>query len=551
MRSFPSTTSGYYGEQHLPQSALQMGYSNQPVQGTQGYYPAQQQQQQQQQQQHQQPPQGSTYGYVNYPANQVADGGSHTNMEAQSQGFTALNNFYYDTRRGTFDPRSYSQVENRIMTIQAGGLPFIGHGGISEQHVGHGHVGGGGVGGGAQTTISSQFQLPALDHLRTKNDLLHADRVMEQAQATIYDRPGQMAAAGVGQLIQPEAYHIRNEINIKHHMRVQSEAPKSQNLHHQQQAMHYGQSAPIANSSNHHTHTYAAAAESPPALTPANSSQSYPSNSPVSPQSNLSVSPIATHSAPAVYPNLASSTSNSANSESIGIYNLGMNNGIGMASGTTTLAGQCPGGDARHRYGGGYLRRGRPLQLLPPGEEEEEIKQDDSPSSPTKEKALDEDMESSDESTTTMARSRRSSTFSKSPPAHHPSISIISKKKNILLDRSKTKLDSASLSSSPGTSLSSPTSTSTNGGDDDSHDPIWLGIVRTLEDLRDWIRKRLENGEFEEKGDDDIINQDEVKIKLEELVKEEECQHGRRGGSEKIGSVQSEAVYPILGEARG
>ena len=53
-----------------------IGYSNGLQQSAcarhtaQGYYAAQQQ------------PQGSTYGYVNYPANQAADGGSHLNMEA-------------------------------------------------------------------------------------------------------------------------------------------------------------------------------------------------------------------------------------------------------------------------------------------------------------------------------------------------------------------------------------------------------------------------------------------------------------------------------------
>ena len=497
-----------------------MGYSNQPVHGTQGYYGTQQQH-----------PQGSTYGYVNYPANQVADGGSHTNMEAQSQSLSALNNFYYDTRRGTFDPRSYTQVETRVMTIQAGGLPFITHGGISDQHVGQGHVVGGGGGGGTQTMMSSQFQLPALDHLRTKNDLLHADRIMEQAQATIYERPAQMAAAGAAQVIQPEAYHIRNEENnIKYHMRVPSEAPKIRNLQHQ--PMHYTQSASIANSN----HSYAT--ESPPALTPTNSTQSYPSNSPVSPHSTASTSPIATHSAPAVYPSLTSSSaSRSANSESVGIYNLGMNNGSGMASGTT-LGGQFPG-DAHHRYGGGNLRRGRPLQVVPG---EEKITQD-SVSTTSKEKDMDEDMESSDESTT-MALSRRSSSLSNgSPTPHHPSISI----SKIILDSSKTSSSASSPETSPEVSpspSSSPTS-STNG----AHDPIWLGIVRTLEDMRDWIRQRLENGEFEERNDnndDQQVEDKKTKIKLESVEERDET---RRTSSE-IG-VGSEAVYPILCEVRG
>ena len=83
-----------------------------------------------------------------------------------------------------------------------------------------------------------------------------------------------------------------------------------------------------------------------------------------------------------------------------------MNNGSGMAPGTT-LGGRFSG-DAHHRYGGGSLRRGRPLQV--PGEE---IAQDSG--STSKEKALDEEMESSNDSTT-MVLSQRLSAFRKGLP---------------------------------------------------------------------------------------------------------------------------------------
>ena len=70
--------------------------------------------------------------------------------------------------------------------------------------------------------------------------------------------------------------------------------------------------------------------------------------------------------------------------------------------------------------------------------------------------------------------SRHLSSLSKESP-RHPSISI-----SKILDRSKIS-SSSSPETSPEASPSSPTSK--NG----THDPIWLGIVRTLEDLRDWI----------------------------------------------------------------
>ena len=94
-------------------------------------------------------------------------------------------------------------------------------------------------------------------------------------------------------------------------------------------------------------------------------------------------------------------------------------------------------------------------------------------------------MESSDHSTT-MVLSQRSSSLSKGSP--RPLSISISK----ILDRSKTS-SSSSPETPPEASPSSPTSK--NG----THDPIWLGIVRTLEDTRDWIRQRLDNGEFEER----------------------------------------------------
>ena len=167
-------------------------------------------------------------------------------------------------------------------------------------------------------------------------------------------------------------------------------------------------------------------------------------------------------------------------------------------------------GDAHHRYGGGSLRRGRPLQV--PGEE---IAQD-SDSTP-KEKALDEDMESDDDSTT-MALSRRSSNLSKGSP-RHPSISIPK-----ILDRSKTS-SSSSPETSPEASPSSPTSKNGTLG----------GIVRTLEYLRDWTRQRLDNGKFEER---DNIKRAEAKIKRE--LGEENTRTSEIG-------AESGAVYPTRG----
>lgn len=203
-----------------------------------------------------------------------------------------------------------------------------------------------------------------------------------------------------------------------------------------------------------------------------------------------------------------------------------------MTPGTTL--GRQFSGDAYHRYGGGHLHRGRPLQV--PGEHVAAAKDSASPTPEEKKKnALDEDMESSDDSSTTMAISRRSSSLSvikKESPAH-PTISIF--KSKIPDSTSKTSFASSPATSSPEASPSSATSDQ-NG----THDPIWLGIVRTLEDLRDWIQQRLDKGEFEEGAAD--VDKVEAKIKRD--------LGGEKTAISEIGA-ESGSVYPILGEVKG
>ncbi len=340
------------------------------------------------------------------------------------------------------------------MAIQAGGLPFVGLGGITEHSNGAGSVGG----GGSQTSIltSSHYQLPALDNLRTKSDLLAIDRIMEQAQATIYDRPAQMEAAGLAQVSQPGTYLMRSENKVKY-----DSSPTGALATPRIQLPPYND-------------------ESPPALTP-----SYPSNqSPVSLHSNISASPPST--AP-TYPNLPGSSSEAMPS----IYLLS-----NMAP--TTLATQFHGDD-HHCLRGAHLHRAQPVRTT---KHVEEYPIENAT------KFHDEAMESSDDGTVIPTK---------------PCVSTpLREKEDIPTSRHSRPLAVSELVIdsiiSPGAAPSSVGSRSSTELDERnlSVNDVWLGVVRTIEDLRDWIRGRLDKGEYERDGSEDEQKDSKFKDKLED-----------------------------------
>lgn len=443
-----SVANGYYSDQQQQQHQLQshppIGYGHQAPNGSQGYYGPTQQQH------------TSTFGHVFYPANHGGDGGNHANLDIRNHGISTLNNFYYDTQRGQFDPKSYPQVERRLLAIQAGQLPFMGTGGLSEYHTGGSSMGGGGPQVGVYPS-TSQYQLPGLDHLRTKNDLILVDQIMEQAQATIYDRPNQMAAAGVNQGSQPGAYYVRSGNEYR-----QSHSPPRA-----QPSSHYGggvaTSPPTATASHF-------SGESPPALTPTDSTHSYPSaRSPVSLHSNISMSPATTAT---MYPTLPSTSSDAM---STGYFRSNM-------APTSTLGTQFHDEDY-HRMSGSQLQRAQPSSRVPRREKELVTIKD------PKMRDADEMDTCSDDGTAILETSRSSSPSSKGEDRATP----VSRPQPRALV-SDSMIDPAL----PGASgaMASPSS-----GELDERDikenEVWVGIVRTIEGLRAWIRRRIENGEYE------------------------------------------------------
>lgn len=471
------------------QAHTHMGYGHQVPNNSQGYYGPTQHQH------------GSTYGHVYYPANQGGDGGNHTTMDIRNNGLNALNTFYYDTQRGLFDPKSYPQVESRLMAIQAGQLPLLSNGGMADYHTGGGSMSGGGPQVGAYAS-TAQYQLPGLDNLRTKSDLLAIDQIMEQAQATIYDRPNQMAAAGVAQVAQPDAYFPQSGIRYRHSVTPpRTQIPTSQ----------------YANATSASPATVATSqlnGESPPALTPTESTQSYTSaRSPTSLQSNGARSPASTTT---MYPTLPST--NSAT-----IANDYFPSSIAP---TSTLGAQFHDDDYR-RMRGGRLQRARPSHVTQESNAhalQREMRNDNT------------DYMDTSSTDSTVVNSKNSRTFSSSftntlQPQARPELS------DSMIDPALSDVSMVPLR---------PLSGELEERDIKANE-VWVGIVRTIENLRDWIRHRVENGEYEGGDGDNSVRGHEEDGEIVGFDRSE----GEKGegGMEPNVNEPSHGLYPDLAKA--
>lgn len=417
-------------------------------------------------------------------------------MDVRNHSISNLNNFYYDTQRGHFDPKSYPQVESRLLAIQAGHLPFVNHGALSEYPMGASSMGGGGAQAGVYAS-TPHYQLPGLDHLRTKNDLLLVDQVMEQAQATIYDRPNQMAAAGVDPGSQPGTHYVGSKYR-------QSQSPPRSQL-----PSRYGSgvtASPATVAASHFS------ADSPPALTPTDSTHSYPSaRSPASLHSNISMSPATTAT---MYPTLPGTSSDAM---STGYFSSSM-------TPTSTLGAQFHDDDY-HRMSGGRLQRARPSSRAPKPEKE-------AVKAPKK---LDVgEMDTSSDDGTAMVQTGRSSSSSskgedRATPQPRPRAQV-----------SDSMIDPA-LSGGSG-AVPSPSS-----GELDERDikdnETWVAIARTIEGLRAWIRGRLQKGEYE--GAERSEAREEKEQAVGEPRVKKEVRDGSEGENDEHGG---QGLYPVLGE---
>lgn len=410
-----------------------MGYGHANSNGSHVYYAPTQQ------------PTGSSYGHVYYPTTHGADGGGTTSLDTRNHGVNALNTFYYDAQRGAFDPKSYAQVESRLMAISASQIPFLSNGSTADYRSTASPAGQGGPQVGVLGP-SPQYYLPAMNHLRTKNDLLAVDQIMEQAQATIYEHPSQLAAAGLGHLAQSDVYHVPRA----------SDSPPRRSPPLAHPRVH-----PNAHVSSvpHIISTPTPSRDSPPALTPTDSTKSFTSgHSPVSRHSSGGISPGPTGS---MYPTLPGT---SAAAVSNGLFRSN-------AAPASTLGNQFHGEEFL-RMRSGQLQQGRQLQV------KEEVRQPDSPERPKSGDA----MELSDDRVARRRPGSSGTPVKQEKTGRHP--------------RPRSIEISASMID-PALSAVTPPSAGEMDEKEIKADENWVMMARTIENLRSWIQHRVANGEFE------------------------------------------------------
>lgn len=306
LQSLASTAAGFFPEHQQPlHSNMPMGYPQQPVQNGSQYSYA--------------PTQQASYSYGNVSYAVDHEGNSHP-VESHKQGLESIKRLVVDTRRGSFDPTSYSQIGTRLAAIQGSSLPFL-----PGQSMGDYPSTPNGDGPEASVYApTAHYSLSMVPNLRTKDDLLNADHVFQVMQSTIYDNASNVAAAKVSQ---------RNA----HYIQRQSHSPPRLQLPNAQNASF----APNMPASPAHSNN-----DGTPALTPPSSAGSHDSDH--SPHSIHSNSGISRAPPAGMYPTLPGSTSDTVSHPS------------SMAP-TSTLR-SLP--EHQHRHGGGRLQKPAPSRAV-------------------------------------------------------------------------------------------------------------------------------------------------------------------------------------------
>lgn len=279
-----------------------------------------------------QPANPHSYGNVLYTMSQGQDG-NHT--YDQKREYHALNEFFGDVKRGQFDPNSLAAVGQRLVGLQALHLPML-NGPVPDYQPMSASVA---VGGGAYSSGGSNapaYHLPPMSNVRTKNDLINVDRILEQMQNTFYESDEHVAAAGVAQ---PGAHYVQGGMS---HQTAHSPPAQLPSGH-------------VTATTSAGTMMTATSAHSPstgtPAVTPPSSAQSYTSNrSPTIAAQTHRVSPPH-ESGASMYPRLPSTT---ASDSMTARYPTAFS-----AAPPSTLSGVYHHDD-RRRYTGGTLQRARP-----------------------------------------------------------------------------------------------------------------------------------------------------------------------------------------------
>jgi len=239
--------------------------------------------------------------------------------ETRKRAYDVLNEFFGEAKRRQLDPASYAQVGQRLMPLHGA----FGHSGSLAAEYLPAPVPVGGVDGhNSHNPYHQTYALPPMPNIRTKNDLIQIDQILEQMQSTVYENSNTAAAAGMHQ---PGSHYM--PLGIRH-----SQSPPH-SAHHGHAAAAYAAAhaaSPMTSTQSNGT----------PAVSPPSSALSYTSgHSPSASSSGLS--PTSRHGSTAsnLYPTLPAVTS-----------------GYPGQSATSTL-GPSFDNDPRRRYSGGMLQR--------------------------------------------------------------------------------------------------------------------------------------------------------------------------------------------------
>ncbi|KAI2380090.1 hypothetical protein LOY90_006830, partial [Ophidiomyces ophidiicola] len=495
----PDGKTGHYFESalgHVPGAPY--GHPHAPF-----YHP------QQQHPQHPQHPANPSYGNVYYAVG--SDATHQASYESKKRGYDALNEFFGDLKRRQFDPTSYAAIGQRLLNLHGLPLPLVHAAAVPEYQPMPAMVAVGGHGGYHAGPIPAQsYHLPPMGNLRTKTDLMNIDQFLEQMQTTVYESDENVAAAGVAQ---PGAHFVHGALSY----RTTNSPPTASHL----PSSHAN--APAAADAAATPQVLPASARSPhsvtPSLTPPSSAQSYTSGrSPVSLASTHHIPPSShaaslPQSSASMYPTLP--TSSAQESAAAGYPNV---------SGTappSTLSSMFDNDD-RRRYTGGMLQRSR--------------------------------MDYTD----AMDMSTNGSNSPNSTVSHHDKVS------DSMIDPFLRRASSDRRSSTPTARRSSGSGSSPDSSDTPrnnntttsrSAEDMWVENVRLLQRLRDYIRDRLYQGDFEQENrrspsysQDGGLSAGEMQgmqaVAAATAADDDRDEARRNEGSG--GELKTESLYPVL-----
>ncbi|KAI6091869.1 hypothetical protein F4821DRAFT_225775 [Hypoxylon rubiginosum] len=244
--------------------------------------------------------------------------------DGRKRGLDALNDFFGDAKRRQLNVNSYNQVGERLVPLHAI-LPISG---LNNAYPVQGPAVMAVDGPAGHGPYQQHYSLPPMPNIRTKNDLVEIDHMLEQMQSTVYEHenPNTAAAAGVHQ---PGAHYLPLQYRYSQSPPHSAAPAQSSMGNGAYSAAHVA--SPLTAVSTHSNGT--------PAVTPPSSTMSYTSgHSPSTSASGLS--PSTRHASASVqYPSLPAATS-----------------GYPGQSTTSTL-GPNFDADPRRRYSGGMLQR--------------------------------------------------------------------------------------------------------------------------------------------------------------------------------------------------